>query len=127
MSCPNIIPNKTICLINIAGLAIVLACFILITLDVQDERRFDRFFTNADRIYQVDLFNNMGGQENYGSNTPPPVGEALKRNFPEIVAYTRFYVMPREVMSNDASGKVQHHFTEKNFLSVDSNFLQVFD
>jgi putative ABC transport system permease protein len=54
---------------------------ILITLFVQDELKYDTFFSNADRICQVNLFNNMGGQENYGSNTPPPVGEALKRNF----------------------------------------------
>ena len=119
--------NKANSIINIAGLSIGIACVILITLFVQDELKYDKSFTNADHIYQVDLFNNMGGQENYGSNTPPPVGEALKRNFPEIKAYTRFYVIGQEVVSNDANSKVQNHFTEKKLLAVDSNFLQVFD
>jgi putative ABC transport system permease protein len=69
----------------------------------------------------------MGGQGGVISNTPPSVGPALQRSFPEIEAYTRFYVMNDEVISNDANSKTQNHFTEKKFLAVDSNFLQVFD
>jgi putative ABC transport system permease protein len=123
----NMFRNKVNSIINIVGLSIGIACVILITLFVQDELKYDTFFSNADRVCQVDLFNNMGGQENYGSNTPPPVGEALKRNFPEIKAYTRFYVIGQEIVSNDANSSVQNHFTEKKLLAVDSNFLEVFD
>ncbi|MCW3088480.1 MAG: FtsX-like permease family protein [Sediminibacterium sp.] len=123
----NITRNRTNSIINIAGLSIGLACVILITLYVKDERAFDRHLPNAERICQVNLYNLMGGQSNYGSNTPPPVGAALQRTFPEIEAYTRFYVMGRKVISNDANSTVQNHFTEKNFLAVDSNFLQVFN
>jgi putative ABC transport system permease protein len=123
----NMFRNKTNSIINIAGLSIGIACVILISLFVQDEKKFDRFFSNADRIYQVNLDAVMGGQANYVSNTPPSIGPALKRSFPEIEAYTRFYVMGREVISNDATEKDPKHFTERNFLAVDSNFLQVFD
>jgi putative ABC transport system permease protein len=31
------------------------------------------------------------------------------------------------VISNDANSKTQNHFTEKRFLAVDSNFLELFD
>ncbi len=109
------------------GLAIGLACVILITLYVRDERQFDRHFKNADRIYQVNMDAMMGGQGGLLSNTPPAVGPALQKTFPEIAAYTRFYVMGNEVISNDANSKTQNHFTEKRFLAVDSNFLEVFD
>ncbi|MES2328927.1 MAG: ABC transporter permease [Bacteroidota bacterium] len=123
----NMFRNKANSIINIAGLSIGIACVILITLFVQDEQKYDRAFTNAKRIYQVNLDAVMGGQANYVSNTPPSVGPALKRNFPEIEAYTRFYVMDRKVISNDANTKEPKHFTENNLLAVDSNFLQVFD
>ncbi|MEO8173140.1 MAG: ABC transporter permease [Sediminibacterium sp.] len=123
----NMFRNKANSIINIAGLSIGIACVILITLFVQDEQKYDRAFTNADRIYQVNLDAVMGGQANYVSNTPPTVGPALQRTFPEIEAYTRFYVMGREVISNNSDPKNPKQFTERNFLSVDSNFLQVFD
>ncbi len=123
----NLFRNKTNSIINITGLSIGLACVILIALFVQDEQQYDKFFSKADRIYQVDLDATMSGQSAYVSNTPPPVGAALKQNFPEVEAYTRFFVMGSEVISTDGDIKTQKRFTEKNFLAVDSNFLQVFD
>src|SRR5580698_3122462 len=114
----NILRNKTNSIINIAGLAIGIACVVLITLYVRDELKFDRFFKNADRIYQVDLDAMMGGQGGLLSNTPPSVGPALQKSFPEIEAYSRFYVMGDEVIRNDAGSKMQNHFTEKKFLAV---------
>ncbi len=123
----NILRNKVNGVINIAGLSIGITCVILITLYVQDERKYDRFFSNAEHIYQVNMDVAMGGQAGYVSNTPPTVGPALQQSFPEIKAYTRFYVMGNEIISSKAGNKEQKHFTEKNFLAVDSNFLQVFD
>jgi putative ABC transport system permease protein len=119
--------SKTNSIINIAGLAIGFACVILISLYVRDENQYDRFFKSADRIYQVNIDAMMGGQGGLLSNTPPAVGPALKKTFPEIAAYTRFYVMGNEVISNDENSKTQNHFTEKRFLAVDSNFLEVFN
>src|SRR5262249_16917937 len=72
-------------------------------------------------IYQVTLNGNMGGQEFWAGNTPPPIGAALKNNFPEIESYTRFYNAPDIVVRNE-----DRFFTEKNILAVDSNFLQLF-
>jgi putative ABC transport system permease protein len=123
----TILRNKTNSIVNITGLAIGLASVILIMLYVRDESQFDRFFKNADRIYQVNIDAMMGGQGGIFSNTPPAVGPALQKTFPEISAYTRFYVMGNEVISNDANSRTQNHYTEKRFLAVDSNFLEVFD
>src|SRR5260221_13908255 len=89
----TILTNRTNSIVNIAGLAIGLSCVILIALYVQDERRYDRFFKNADRIYQVDMGAMKGGGGGLISNTPPAVGPALVKKFPEIEAYNRIYVM----------------------------------
>jgi putative ABC transport system permease protein len=123
----NILRNKINSFINIAGLAIGIASVILITLYVEDEKNYDRFFKNANHIFQVNMDVVMGGQAAYVSNTPPTVGPALQQSFPEIKAYTRFYVMGNEIISNGAESKEQKHFTEKKILAVDSNFLLVFD
>jgi len=123
----NLLRNKTNSLINIGGLAIGLTCVIFITLYVQDEQGYDKGFTMSDRIYQVNLNGNFGGQEFNTSNTPPPVGIDMRATFPEIADHTRIYRMGSEVVRNGEAGQAGHFFTEKNIWAVDSNFLQVFD
>ena len=60
----NLVNNKTFSFINIVGLAIGLACFILIALYVLDELSFDRHNRKADRIYRVNSDIKFGGTDN---------------------------------------------------------------
>jgi putative ABC transport system permease protein len=52
--------------INIAGLAVGLACFILIALFVRHELGYDRHFANAERIYRIsrDFFGARSAETN---------------------------------------------------------------
>ena len=59
----NLVNNKTFSFINIVGLAIGLACFILIALYVLDELSFDRHNRKADRIYRVNSDIKFGGTD----------------------------------------------------------------
>ena len=49
----NIARNKTFSAINILGLAIGMACCILILLYVQDELSYDQHHEHAHRIYRI--------------------------------------------------------------------------
>src|SRR5687768_12450831 len=93
----NILRNKVNSIINIAGLAIGMACVILIAFYVQDELRYDRFFSQSDRIYQVNMIDAQGGNDSITGNTGPAVGPAMKSDFPEIETYVRIY-RPRDVV-----------------------------
>ena len=70
-------------LINMIGLAVGITCCILILLYIQYEFSFDTFHQNADQIYRI-----VVNQDHYykGRNqaavTPPPMGPAIKNNFP---------------------------------------------
>src|SRR5215204_5261838 len=76
--------------INIVGLALGIACCLLIILFVRDEWTFDKFHTKADRIYRVYGKENWGvNQEFFGTVTPFPMGPALKENFPEVEKQVR--------------------------------------
>jgi putative ABC transport system permease protein len=123
----NMTRNKISSLINIGGLAIGITCVILILLYVQDERKFDRFFSNTGHIYQLTLDANFGGQLLVGNTTPPPLGAALYHAFPEIKTYTRSIALGNQIVSSTADGKQENHFTERRLFAVDSNYLQVFD
>ena len=59
----NLVKHKTFSVINIAGLAIGLGCFVLIALYVADELSFDRFNEKANRIYRINSDIRFGGNE----------------------------------------------------------------
>jgi len=51
----NLRKHKGYTFINITGLAVGLACCLLIVLFVRDELSYDRYHDNADRIYRITL------------------------------------------------------------------------
>jgi len=85
----NLKRQKGYSLINIAGLAIGMACCILILLWVQDELSFDRFHENSDNIYRVIQDINFADHSTTWAITQGPLGPSLNEDFPEIVNFTR--------------------------------------
>jgi len=122
----NLVRNKVSSSINISGLAIGLACVMLIGMYVKDELGYDRFFKDANRIYRVNTHEKIANDEFVAGHTPPPVGLALKNNFPEIESYTRIYKPGDEIIHYIKNGR-SAALTEKSLLAVDSNFLQFFN
>ena len=53
ISLRNLQRHKAYSFINVAGLAIGLACFTLIILYVQDEWSYDRYHEDADQVYRL--------------------------------------------------------------------------
>ncbi len=70
--------------INIVGLSIGMACFILIALIIRGELKVDKFHERADRIYRVIRLDDLGGERHRVAITQAPLAAALKRDFPEV-------------------------------------------
>ncbi|OJY92166.1 MAG: cell division protein FtsX [Sphingobacteriales bacterium 40-81] len=87
----NLAKNKVFSVINIAGLAIGISCFVLIALYVMDELSFDRFNTKGDRIYRISSDIKFGGAETRYPFTSDMMGQIFKKDFPEVEDYTRIY------------------------------------
>ncbi|MES2372821.1 MAG: ABC transporter permease [Bacteroidota bacterium] len=106
--------------INIAGLAVGIACCMLIMLFVRSEWSYDNFHTKADRIHRVWLEEVEEGKTFTNTVTPIPLGPAMKNNLPEIETFCRV---------NNGSALVQYNNTKFNetITMVDSNFFSVFD
>lgn len=83
----NLWKSKGFTLINIAGLAIGLSCFILIALYVVNELGYDRFYPNAERIYRVDADIKFGGNELRLCVSSDPMGATLKKDYPQVEDY----------------------------------------
>ena len=120
----NLIRHKVHSGISIAGLAIGMACGILIFLFVQYELSYDRFHDRADRIYRVAVERDLFGKEIVNvPRVPFSMGPALKDAFPEIAQVTRMYtpgLKPYLVAHQDK------RFYENSVLSADDHFFEVF-
>lgn len=114
---------------NISGLAIGVACFVVIMIYVHHERSFDRFHSNADRIYRVLDFRKVNGIGEESSSAPTPLAEAMKQDFPDQVkSIVRFFNFqaPSMVMAFDHEENITQ-FNEPGVYFVDSAFFNVFD
>src|SRR6202011_1129541 len=86
----NLWRNKAFSTINIVGLALGLACSLLILLWVQDEWRVDTFHVHNDRLFRVYGFMHADKKVTGGDGTPAILAAELKRVIPEIENATNF-------------------------------------
>ncbi len=117
----NLKKYKAFSLINIIGLAVGLACCIVISLYVRDELSYDRFNKNADQIYRVYLNAEINHHKLHLANTCAPLGQAFTQNFPEVLNYTRIRNFGYPLLRY--KDKV---FSEEKFYWADSTFFDVF-
>ena len=119
----NIARNKTFSAINILGLAIGMACCILILLYVQDELSYDQHHEHAHRIYRLAEETHIAGQTRRIAITSFPMGPALVQDYPTVVDAVRFFRNDeRTLVANQ-----QNHFYERGVLFTDANVFRVFD
>ena len=87
----NLLKNKIFSAINILGLAIGIAAFLLIVNYLRFEYSFDDFNVNKDRIYRVPMIvTEKGGKPQTFAFTYPAVAPAMKKDFPEVQEAVRF-------------------------------------
>lgn len=112
----NLRRNKLHTAINIIGLAIGMACCILITLFVLFELDYDRHHSRADQVYRLAL--NL--EANEWAISAFPIGELLKENFPEVEAYTRVKPSDIYLKREDTETKLKERvfFADSNVFEV---------
>ncbi|MCK4932574.1 MAG: ABC transporter permease [Candidatus Aminicenantes bacterium] len=123
----NIFKHKGYSLINIVGLAIGMACCLLILLYIQDELSYDRYHENADRIYRVIEEVRLEGVGEESSSMPFPTGDTLPLEYPDAVeASVRFFNFQLPTMSVQYGTSDEKLFNEPRFFFADSAVFQVF-
>ncbi len=109
--------------INIAGLAVGMACCLLISLYVLHEISYDRFHQRSDRIFRVRLDLNLNDIWYREASIPFPAAEAFKNDFPEVEEAVRLYKNIEFPLLRVGDRK----FAEEKFLFGDPGVLKVFD
>jgi len=118
----NMMRHKGFSLINILGLAIGLAAFLLITIFVQYELSFDsKHKKNIYRLNEVQQFEGMIAPQNVALSMYP-MASTLNAEFPEITNATHIYASEKYSFNKGN----QRIYLPKVFW-VDTAFLKVFD
>src|SRR5688572_704218 len=113
----NILKRKFFASINILGMTIGITACLLIALYVIDEFSYDRFHSNADRIYQVGQHKKIGTQDLRSVSTCPPLADAMITEIPEVESALRMTSGGKPVIRyGEKMFKVDKAFiTESNF------------
>jgi putative ABC transport system permease protein len=114
--------HKVYTAINVLGLTVGLAFFILIGLYARSELGYDRFHENKDRIYRVEqvLAHESGTETTAGC--PTPLSGVLQAELPEVEAVTRVIFYGTWTYTTPDGRK----FSEKRTFAVDPEFLGMF-
>lgn len=117
----NMKRHKGYSLINISGLALGMACCILILLYVTDELSYDNYHEKADRIYRVNAISSIGVTTRYYATVPPALAQGLADSIPEIEAFVRLMDI------NSLRGRYKNNSIEiEECFIVDSAFFNIF-
>ncbi len=113
--------HKAFSLINVMGLAIGMACCLLILLFVSDELSFDRHNVQGDRVYRLNSHSTIGGTTRHFAASPAALAPAIKETVPEVLAYARVVDM----------GRAQFAYEGRNvdipdFFAADEDFFKLF-
>ena len=109
-----------ISILNIGGLAIGIACFVLIMLYVNHELNYDRYNEHFDDIYRVAVDAKIGNTVIRQTWTPAPMPAAMYDEYPEIRAITRIADRSMKVTLGNLV------YNEDRAAAVDSTFSEIF-
>ena len=118
----HLLRYKGYSVINVMGLAIGMACCVLILLYVQDELSYDQHHENKDRIYRMAISSTVAGVTHDWAFTPPPWAPVLAEEYPEIEQITR-------IKPPNSRWLVRHgeeRFYERYFVFADPSIFDVF-
>jgi len=117
----NLKRHKGYSFINISGLAIGIACTMLLALWIYNELSYDRYHENAERIYRIVRKIQNPGTVSHEAAVPAALAPAIKEELPEIEAVTRIFEVDRWLIKYE-----NKLFNEDRLAMVDKSFFKMF-
>lgn len=121
--------QKIYSVINITGLSVGIASFLLIMLQVNDELSFDSFHEKADHIYKVVLERKYPDHKTNYATIPHSFSDVMVSDFPEIKNAVRILGGGRNNTIRVKYVNPQHEekvFDETRFVLADSTYFDIF-
>ncbi len=117
----SLLRNKFYAFINILGLGLGLSTCILIGIFIKDELSFDKHWKNGERIYRVSADIRFNNNTFLMANSPAPMAESFKEDFPEIKEAARFRDVGQNVINIGET-----YYNQRDVVFVDQSMLRIF-
>ncbi|WP_242093929.1 ABC transporter permease [Aestuariivivens sediminicola] len=118
----NLLKNKGFTAINIIGLSLGIGCFIVIAMFVSDELSYDKHNAHIDNLYRVHSDIVFGGTELIMALSSDPMGETLKRDYPDVEQYARVFAASGSKLIKNKNEYIE----ENSVVHADSTLFDVF-
>jgi putative ABC transport system permease protein len=113
---------KAFSAINILGLAVGIACSLMILLYVQYEFSYDKHNEKLAQIYRLNIHGIMSGNEINAVATPYPMAATLVREYPEVEYAARF----RQFFNDTLVSIKDIQYQERRIFHADPSLIDVF-
>ena len=117
----SLLKDKFFSFLNVTGLAIGIACCLLIVTYVRYELSFDKHFENQENIYRVVIEGRFNGRDFTGVQNPAPAGPTFLDQIPAVEQKLRFRGTGDWIV--EYQEKV---FNEGDLVFTDETFFDVF-
>ncbi|OEK02729.1 ABC transporter permease [Roseivirga sp. 4D4] len=118
----SLLKNKAFSFLNIIGLALGMACCMVIFQYVTFEKSYDKFHSNYENIYRVQYNYFQNGNNIFEcAAAVPAVGPEMKNNFPEVLEFSRAFPVSGLITQEDVT------FREEKLQIVTPSWLTMFD
>ncbi|MFN8843238.1 MAG: FtsX-like permease family protein [Chryseotalea sp.] len=116
--------NKLYATLNLIGLAIGIACCLLLALYIQDEWQYDKQHKDLENLYRIVTHFDREGDFVSSGTTSPPVAQTMRSEIPEIEVAARVFNPPGvDLNLIKYEDKI---FYEKNGQIADSSIFDIF-
>ncbi|MBU1820306.1 MAG: ABC transporter permease, partial [Bacteroidetes bacterium] len=124
----NLLRNRVYALLNVAGLALGLACALLVFWFVRFQTTFDKYHSTIDRIYQVTTEFRFDGSS-YSRGVPPPMWKAMRTELPDLTTALCIGAYDVQLATLDGAGKLLNKFKEEGMKTayVQPEYFAIFD
>ena len=124
----NIIRHKTYSVINVAGLAVGFAAFLLIFLVVRYEQSFDQFHVHKNQLFRLIRVARNAAHEGYRTGVPFPVAPGLRSSLPQIT--NAGAIVPNDfvqvIIRNSEDGAAKRFREEHGIFFAEPQFFDMF-
>ena len=115
----NILKHTFYSFLNLSGLAVGIACFILIYLFVSHELSYDEHVPNADNTYRVYTKGKFSDSELNVAVVSKLLGPTVYNKYPEIIDYTNMVELGSEIVKYE-----ENSYKEDKTIFADSSFFR---
>ena len=119
----NLMRNKEYFFINVFGLAVGMACTIMVMVYVWEQSKYDSFHPSSERLCRVYLDSKLGGLESKVAVTSPMFATGLRQYVPEIEQACRIFKNDRDI---PVAVPISTLLDRRTLLYVDSTFFDLF-